>query len=60
MIRETLLLKVNMLEIAQKRKMESSLILMMDHYIVKQDGKFISLKAFQQMNNLNLFNLIKN
>jgi len=42
MIRETLLSKVNMLEIAQKRKMESSLILMMDHHIVKQDGRSTS------------------
>jgi len=29
--------------------MESSLILMMDHHIVKQDGRSISLRAFQQI-----------
>jgi len=52
MIRETLLSKVNMLEIALKRKMESLLILMMDHHIVKQDGRFTSLRAFLQMKNL--------
>jgi len=52
MIRETLLSKVNMLEIALKRKMESLLILMMDHHIVKQDGRSTSLRAFLQMKNL--------